>query len=231
MKWGLFLTVLVFAFFSGCIATEPEAGRLEEYELPGLNNTTIFYLNSSMIQVIESAVNETSVKFVLDETGEMNFRNPVAVNHSGKNISFTISREPIFGKTYVRFDFDSRFSGFIAYTQPGGQDFMRSLIKNGSVRVVLPVNFTTGSRFLGIAQPKPDNITIDTSGREVLIWDAPYPEHNRIEVKYYHKSAPRALLYFFVMLFLGFIAVYGYYYLSIRGLRKKRERMEKGINK
>ncbi len=231
MKWGFFLAVFVFAFFSGCIATEPEAGRLDEYELPGLANTTIFYLNGSTIQVVESVDNETSVKFVLDETGEMDFRGPVAVNLSGKNISFTISKEPIFGKTYVRFDFDTRFSGFIAYTQSSGQDFTRSLIKNGSIRVVLPVNFTTGSRFLGIAQPEPDNITIDASGRDVLIWDAPYPEHDRIEVKYYHKSAPRALLYFFVMLILGFAAVYGYYYLSISGLRKKRERMEKGIRK
>ena len=61
MKWCLILTVLVFAIFSGCIATEPEAGRLDEYELPGLNNTTIFYLNSSTLQVVESVVNETSI--------------------------------------------------------------------------------------------------------------------------------------------------------------------------
>ncbi len=231
MKWGLICTLLLVVFFAGCIETEPQAGSPGEYELPGLNNTTIFYLNASTVQVVENVVNETSVSFIIEEPGDMNFRAPVAVNYSGKNVTFTTSKEPIFGKTYVKFDFDSRFSGFIAYTQSNGQDFIRTLTKNCSVRVVLPVNFTTGSRFFGIAMPKPDNITFDASGREVLIWDSPYPEHEKIEVKYYHKSAPAALLYFFVMLFAGFVVIYGYYQLSLRALRKKRELMEKGIKK
>ena len=93
------------------------------------------------------------------------------------------------------------------------------------------MNFTTGSRFFGIATPKPDNITFDASGREVLIWEAPYPGHEKIEVKYYHGSAPTSLLYFFAMLFAGFVVIYGYYHLSLRALRKKRELMEKGIKK
>jgi hypothetical protein len=231
MKRGLIFSFLAFVLLAGCIATELEPGIPDEYELPGLNNTTIFYLNSSTVQVVENVINETSLSFVLEETGEMNFRNPVAVDYSGKNVSFSTSREPIFGKTHVRFDFESRFSGFLAFTQSSDQDFIRTLTKNGSVRVVLPENFTTGFRFLGIAQPEPDNTTRDSRGREVLIWEAPYPEHKRIEVKYYHKTAPAALFYFFVVLFTAFVAVYGYYYLSVRGLRKKRELMEKGIKK
>jgi hypothetical protein len=231
MNWGLIYSLLLVVFFIGCIETELQAGSPGGYELPGLNNTTIFYLNGSTVQVVDNVVNETSVSFILEEPGDMNFRAPVAVDYSGKNVTFNTSREPIFGKTYVKFDFGTRFSGFIAYTQSDGQDFVRTLTKNGSVRVVLPVNFTTGSRFFGIASPKPDNITLDASGREVLIWEAPYPVHEKIEVKYYHRNAPEALLYFFAILFAGFVVVYSYYYLSLRALRKKRELMEKGIKK
>ncbi len=231
MKWGLILSFLGLVILEGCIATEPQAGSPGEYELPGINDTTIFYLNSSTVHVVENVINETSVSFILEETGDMNFRNPVAVDYSGKNVTFTISKEPILGKTYVKFEFESSFSGFIAYTQPGGQEFERTLTKNGSVRVILPLNFTTGSRFFGIAQPDPDNVTFDTSGREVLIWEAPYPDHEKIEVKYYYKSAPTALYYFFIMLFTSFIVIYSYYYLSMRALRKKREMMEKGIGR
>ncbi len=231
MKWGLIFSILALVILEGCIATEPKAGSPGEYELPGINDTTIYYLNSSTVQVVENVVNETSVSFILEETGDMNFRDPVAVDYSGKNVTFTISREPIFGKTYVKLEFESSFSGFIAYTQPDGQDFSRMLTKNGSVKVILPLNFTTGSRFFGIAQPEPDNITIDASGRRVLTWNAPYPEHEKIEVKFYHKSAPMELYYFFIILVAGFIVVYGYHYLSMRALRKKRELMEKGIKR
>lgn len=231
MKRVLYFFILLVVFFAGCVETEPQAGSPGRYELPGLNNTTIFYLNGSTVQVVENVVNETSVSFILEESGDMNLIAPVAVDYSGKNVTFTTSKEPIFGRTFIKFDFVSRFSGFIAFTQSDGQDFIRTLEKNGSIRVVLPVNFTTGSRFFGIASPKPDNITFDASGREVLIWEDPYPMYEKIEVKYYHRNAPAALLYFLAMLLAGFVVVYGYYHLSLRALRKKRELMEKSVKK
>ncbi len=231
MKWGRLLILLGFVLAAGCITTELPAGSLEEYELPGINNTTIYYLNGSSVQVVDSVMNETTVRLVLDETGEMNLKNPIAVDYSGKNVTFTTSIEPIFGKSYVKFEFESPFSGFIAYTQSDGQDFSRMLIKNGSVHVVLPVNFTTGSRFLGIASPEPDSIITDSSGREVLIWEAPYPKYQKIEVRYYHKSALMTLYYIFTLLFACIAAMLGYYYLTLRALRKKREMMEKSMRK
>ena len=116
MKLGLIYSLLLVVFFAGCIETEPQAGSPGDYELPGLNNTTIFYLNGSTVQVVDNVVNETSVSFIFED-GDKNFRAPVAVDYSGKNVTFNPSKETIFGKTYVKFDFDSRFSGFIAYTQ------------------------------------------------------------------------------------------------------------------
>ncbi len=228
MKPHLLLIAIVSVLAAGCIIPQVQTGNPAEYELPGINNTTIFYLTSSSVQVVENVINATSVSFILGEN-EMNFRKPVAVDYSGNNVTFNISKETIFGRSYVRFNFNSPFSGFVAFTQSDGQDFTRQLTKNGSVRVVLPVNFTTGSRFLGITEPQPDEITTDSLGREVLIWKNPYPEYERISVKYYHKSAQTALLYMFFFLFTVALALWGYYRLSMRALKRKREMMEKGM--
>jgi hypothetical protein len=181
------------------------------------------------VQVVENVINTTSVRVAIGETGEMTFENPVAVDYTGKSVNFNVSKETILGRSYVNFDFNYPFSGFVAFTQPDSQDFTRTLTKNGSVRIVLPVNYTTGSRFLGIANPEPDNITFDLSGREVLIWKNPYPEHRSISVKYYHETAPEMLIYLFVLLILAAIMVMGYNYLTMRALKKRRERLEKGI--
>ncbi|MCZ7355664.1 MAG: DUF5803 family protein [Candidatus Methanoperedens sp.] len=223
------IMILLAVLFAGCVNPEFKAGTPGEYELPGLNNTTIFYANISSVQVVDNVINVTSVRFPIGETGEMTFENPVAVDYSGKNISFNVSKETILGRSYANFDFKYPFSGFVAFSQPDGQDFTRMLTKNGSVRIVLPVNYTTGSRFLGIAYPEPDNITRDASGREVLIWKNPYPEHTSISVKYYDKTAPAMLIYLFVLLILAATMAMGYNYLTLRSLKKKRERMEKGI--
>ncbi len=225
----LILVILLSVLAAGCVSSEIKPGNPEEYELPGLDNTTIFYLNGSAIQVVDSVNNATEVKIPIGDSGEMNFKNPVVVDSSGNDITFNVSKETSFGRSYARFDFGSPFSGFIAFTQSDGQDFSRELTKNGSVRVVLPVDHTTGTRFLGITQPEPDNIITDDWGREVLIWENPYPEHEKISVKYYHKGAPAALLYFLVFLLIAALIIYSYYKLSMMALRKKREMMEKGV--
>jgi len=224
-----FIVLLLLLFVSGCITSEVPSGNRGEYEFPGIANTTIYYLNGSNIRVVDSIANETTVKYMLDDTGESNFKDPVAVNLSGNNVSFNVTSEPIFGRSYIRFDFSSEFSGFVAFTQSDGQDFVRQTVENKSVRVVLPLNYTTGSRFLGIPNPEPDNITIDTLGREVLIWDDPYPL--QISVKYYNKSAPTMLAYFSIILIICVSVVSGYYYLAIRSLKKKRNQIEKYIKK
>lgn len=229
MRTYLIFFIIMLTLVAGCVSPEIPEGDPQDYELPGLYNTTVFYLNTSSVQVVESVSNATELRFEMGNTGDLDVRNPVAVDYSGNNVSFNVSKEVVFGKSYIRFDFDSPLTGFVAFTQQNGQDFSRPLIKNGTVMVLLPKNYTTGSRFLGIANPKPDNITIDSSGREVLTWDKPYPEHKVISVKYYKKSAPVVLGYFFTLLVIIGLVLFGYYYRTIHGLKKKRDIMEKDI--
>jgi hypothetical protein len=224
-----FLIILLFFLVAGCISSEVPAGAPGQYELPGIDNTTIYYLNASSVKVVDSVNNETTIKYMLDDSTEMNFRDPVAVNYSGNNVSFNVTSEPIFGRSYIRFDFSSEFSGFVGFTQKDGQDFARTTRENRSVRVVLPSGHTTGSRFLGVSNPEPDNVTTDALGREVLIWDNPYPY--QISVKYYQSGAPTLFFYFSVILVICVVVISGYYYFTIRALRKKRGGIENSLKK
>lgn len=231
MNSWLIPCLLVLILTAGCIAPDIQKGDPKEYELPGLKNTTLFYLKGSSIQVVDSVTNTTPVEIMIDDSSETSFRNPVAIDSSGNNVSFNISKSVDFGKTYARFEFERPFTGFIAYTLPDGQDFSHRLTKNGSIRVILPENFTTGTRFLGIAKPVPDNRTVDGSGREVLIWDNPYPDSKEISVKYYSKTAPTILIYFFIFLFFCSLLILGYYRFSINALRKKYAFLERKVKK
>lgn len=231
MKPELFLCILLLTLVTGCVYPRIEAGNPAEYELPGLINTTIFYLSDSSVQVVENVVNKTSVDFIINGNADTNFRNPVAVDYSGKNVSFNASMGPVLGKSYIQMNFSSSFSGWVAYTQAGGGDFIYPITKNGTIRVVLPLNYTATSKFLGVIQPPPDNITQDASGREVIIWEKPDPEYGQITVKYQLKDAPTLLFYFFFSLFIFFIFVMGYYIWNINELKKKRILMEKDIRK
>jgi hypothetical protein len=231
MKPELFLGILLLILVSGCVNPQIEAGNPAEYELPGLNNTTVFYLTDSSVQVVENVVNQTSVDFIINGNPETNFRNPVAVDYSGKNVSFNASQGPVLGENYIQMNFSSPFSGWVAYTQAGGGDFIYPITKNGTIRVVLPLNYTATSKILGLIQPPPDNITQDASGREVIIWEKPTPDNGTITVKYQLKDAPTLLSYFLFVLFIFFIFVMSYYLWSINELKKKRILMEKDIRK
>lgn len=106
----LILVILLSVLAAGCVSSEIKTGSPEEYELPGLDNTTIFYLNRSVIQVVDSVTNATEVKIPVEDSGEMNFRSPVVVDSSGNDVIFNVSKETSFGRTYARFDFDAPFS-------------------------------------------------------------------------------------------------------------------------
>ena len=231
MKTKLFLGILLLILISGCVYPQIEAGNPSEYEFPGLTNTTILYLNDSSVQVVENVVNKTSVDFIIDGNPDTYFRNPVAVDYSGKNVSFNGSMGPVLGKNYNEINYTSPISGWVANTQPGGGDLIYSISKNDTIRVVLPLNYTATSKFLGVIQPPPDNITQDASGREVIIWEKPNPDNGTITVKYQLKEAPTLLFYFFLLLFIFFIFVMGYYMWNINELKKKRILMEKDVRK
>jgi len=224
----ILILILLSLMFAGCLTTDVKTGDPSQYEFPGLNNTTVFYLNISSTKIVDNVINKTSVDFLIENNIET-FRYPVAVDYSGNNVSANVTIFTVLGKNYAHFNFSSNFSGFVAYTRPGAQDFTYYPAGNGTIRVVLPENFTAGTMFLGYIQPKPDNITHDASGREVIIWNNPVGE--KIRVKYSHRDTPELLLYLFVTLLICAVLIWGYYYFSVSALSKKRKMLEKGIKK
>jgi hypothetical protein len=227
MRSVLFL-LLLLVLMEGCINPQVKTGNPARYELPGLNNTTIFYLNVSSTQVIENINNRTSFDYqIVDNIAT--FKDPVAVDYSGNNASVNVSIISMLGRNYAHFNFSSNFSGYVAYSVPGGQDFSYSSPINKTIRVVLPVNYTAGTMFLGYIQPKPDNITQDSSGREVIIWNNASGEN--IRVKYNQKEMTQLLIYFAGFLLISAIIIWGYYKYSISAIQKKRKMLEKDIRK
>ena len=227
MRSALFI-LLLLVLFQGCISPQINTGDPSRYELPGLNDTTIFYLNVSSTQVIENVNDRMSFDYqIVDNIAT--FKDPVAVDYSGNNASVNVSIITILGRNFAHFNFSSNFSGFIAYSGPGGQDFTYFAPINRTIRVVLPVNFTAGTMFLGYIQPKPDNITQDSSGREVLTWNNATRE--KIRVKYHHKDMTELLVYFVGFLLICAIIIWGYYKFSVSALQKRRKLLEKDIRK
>lgn len=220
--------ILLLVFFQGCISPAVKTGDPSRYELPGLANTTIFYLNLSSVQVIYNVVDRASVDYRIEDSIQT-FKYPVAVDYSGNNVSMNVSIISIKARNYANFNFSSNFSGFVAFTLPGGQDFAYIPADNSTIRVVLPENFTSRTIFLGYVQPKPDNITKDSSGREVLVWNK--VQNKKIRVRYHQNNTPVMLMYLFGFLLVCGVIVWGYYYYSIYALKKKREMLEKDPRK
>jgi hypothetical protein len=227
MKLFLIFAILSL-MFAGCISPDIKTGDPSQYELPGLENTTILYLNLSSTRVIDYVINQTSIDYRIEDSIQT-FQHPVAVDYQGNNVSVNVTIKTIMGRNYAHFNFSTNFSGFVAYTRPGGQDFTYIPQGNGTIRVVLPENFTAGTMFLGYIQPDPDNITQDSKGREVLVWDNPTGQ--KIRVRYHHRDTPELLLYMFGLLLICAVIVWGYYYFSISALKKKRKMLENNIRK
>lgn len=231
MKSQIISAILLVIIASGCVAPAIIEGKQGDYELPGINNTTIYYLNSSSMQVVENVINTTTADILTADATRWNVKAPVAMDYAGNNVTFNVSKASQSGNSYARFDFKSNFSGFVAFTQSDGSQLRLPILKNGSIRVVLPLNHTTGSIILGSPLPEPDDLTIDDKGRQVLIWDNPYPDHKLLSVKYYHESAPQAILFLFVLLAVCALLITGYYFFTMRALKKKLEVIEKDVRK
>jgi len=223
---SILILILLLVIMQGCISPTVKTGDPSRYELPGLNNTTIFYLNVSSTQVIENINDRITFDYQI-VNNIASFKNPVAVDYFGNNASVNVSIITMMGRNYAHFNFTSNFSGFVAYSGPGGQDFTYYPPLNRTIRVVLPVNFTAGTMFLGYIQPKPDNITLDSSGREVIIWNNATRE--KIRVKYHHRDMTELLVYFIGFLLLCAIIIWGYYKYSISAIQKKRKMLEKDV--
>lgn len=241
MKLLVFACILLLAIsIAGCLA--PLNSRSQEYEFWGLGtNSTTFYLDTDVKTV--HAINSTSTFEVeiSDFSGgfqdSYGIENIKAIGYYGAyqgsltNLTYNVTKDVRRGKKYLRFSFGQQVTGFLAYTEASQQqEFMRTLFREGEVRIVSPENYTTGNLFLGIARPPPDSIQINKS-REVLIWHNPYPTYKSISVKYYPKWAPNALAFFALFLSLCALAFGAYYYYGIKTLKKRRKEIERDVRK
>ena len=97
------------------------------------------------------------------------------------------------------------------------------------IRIILPPGFTTGERSLGIARPQPDEFIEDQAG-SILTWNNT-TQISYIEVNYYRKSAPQALMIILAILALTGLVLLAQYCISIRKLKAARIEMENEKNK
>ncbi|MGP8337380.1 MAG: DUF5803 family protein [Methanosarcinaceae archaeon] len=214
-------------------------------------NTTTFYLSKdSIVNVVHMLVNTTIIDIVpVDDMGSskesitniviiadnanitnasIGVFNGYSLSDSVTGIGYTISKEVIRGQKHNYLKFNETITGFVAYTMQisGKQDFLYIPSSPSIVRFVLPVNYTTGNLFIGIARPKPDESYLDNKGRENLIWYNIEETQKSMVVKYYKKSAPKTLLVVIIILVFGAAIVILDYNLTRKNLKKMREDIE-----
>ncbi len=109
--------------------------------------------------------------------------------------------------------------GYLRFESPlRGQHFISPVLLNGTVVVVLPAGYTTGSRALGI--PRPGSYEIREENRTLVIWRM--EREGIVEVSFYKKDAPQILAYFFLLLLAGGIYLAAGYYYSSKQLESIR---------
>jgi len=183
-------------------------------------NGTIYHLGEKEVQVIVP-VNASQLNITLSEETE----NMTLYDEKGKNVTFNSSYQFQRGDYIYSLTFERPIKGRLIYTTHlQGQQFILPIRDPNPVRIILPEGFTTGERSLGIARPTPDEFVEDDSG-SILTWNnttqVPY-----IEVNYYRKSAPQALIIILAILALAGLVLLAQYYISIRKLKAARMMME-----
>ncbi|HUS76583.1 MAG TPA: DUF5803 family protein [Methanothrix sp.] len=183
-------------------------------------NGTIYHLGEKEVQVIVP-VNASQLNITLSEETE----NMTLYDEKGKNVTFNSSYQFQRGDYIYSLTFERPIKGRLIYTAHlQGQQFILPIRDPNPVRIILPEGFTTGERSLGIARPTPDEFVEDDSG-SILTWNnttqVPY-----IEVNYYRKSAPQALIIILAILALAGLVLLAQYYISIRKLKAARMMME-----
>ena len=184
-------------------------------------NGTIYHLGEKEVQVIVP-VNASQLNITLSEETE----NMTLYDEKGKNVTFNSSYQFQRGDYIYSLTFERPIKGRLIYTThlQGQQQFILPIRDHNPVRITLPEGFTTGERSLGIARPTPDEFVEDDSG-SILTWNnttqVPY-----IEVNYYRKSAPQALIIILAILALAGLVLLAQYYISIRKLKAARMMME-----
>lgn len=187
-------------------------------------NGTTYILFDHELQVI-LPVNGSRVNLTLFDEAD----NMTVFDENGKNVSFNSSYQFQRGEYIYRLAFERHVRGTLVYIiSRQGQQLILPIYDPGPVRIILPPGYSTGERSLGIARPEPD-IFQDADSGSILTWNnttqIPY-----IEINYYRKSAPQALMIIMVILAAAGLVLLAQYYISIKKLRAARMDMEKDRN-
>jgi len=187
-------------------------------------NGTTYHLGDKEA-LVTLPVNASQLNITLWEKTE----NMTLFDESGKNVTFNSSYQFQRGDYIYSLTFDKPIKGRLIYTMSlQGQQFILPISDHLPVRIILPEGFTTGERSLGIARPVPDEFVEDNSG-SILTWNNT-TQISYIEVNYYRRSAPQALMIILGILVLTGLVLLAQHYISIRKLRAARIEMENEAN-
>lgn len=187
-------------------------------------NGTTYHLGEKEAQVVVP-VNAGQLNLTLSEKTE----NMTLFDEKGKNVTFNSSYRFWRGDHIYSLSFERPVTGRLIYTMHlQGQQFILPIRDHGPLRIILPEGFTTGERSLGIARPAPDEFVEDNSG-SILTWENT-TQISYIEVNYYRRSAPQALMIVLAILALTGLVLLAQYYISIRKLKAARIEMENEKN-
>lgn len=184
-------------------------------------NGTSYHLGDNEV-VVAMPVNASHINLTLFDKAE----NMSIFDDQGRNVTFNSSYQFRRGDHIYSIAFDRSIQGRLVYSMKHqGQQFILPIRDKGPVSIVLPQGYTTGEKSLGIARPEPDLFRDDASG-SVLFWNnttmIPY-----IEVNYYRKSAPLAMMIIMGILGAAGVVLLIQYYISTRKLKAAREEIEK----
>jgi len=186
-------------------------------------NGTIYQLGEKEA-LVTMPINASHLNLTLFEKTE----NLTLFDESGKNVTFNRSYRFSRGDHIYSLTFGRPIKGKLVYSMRlQGQQFILPIIDHVPLRIILPEGFTTGERSLGIARPAPDEFT-ENNSRSILTWNNT-TQISYIEVNYYRKSAPQAMMIIMAILALTGLVLLAQYYISIRKLKEARMEMENEV--
>jgi hypothetical protein len=187
-------------------------------------NGTTYHLGEKEA-LITVPVNASYLNLTLPEKTE----NMTLFDEFGKNVTFNSSYRFWRGDHIYSLSFERPITGRLIYSMHiQGQQFILLIRDHSPLRIILPPGFTTGERSLGVARPEPDEFLEDNSG-SVLTWNNT-TQISYIEINYYRRSAPQALMIILAIMALTGLVLLAQYYLSIRKLKAARMDMENETN-
>ena len=220
LKAGLIFSALLVSVFLASSAQLQGNGSEPHGSDPFFNGTTYILFEHEMKVILP--VNGSQANITLSGQAE----EMALLDESESNVSFNSSYQFHRGDHIYSLVFERPVKGTLVYNiSRQGQQFILPIRHPEPVRIILPPGYSTGIRSLGIARPEPDAFQDADSGA-ILTWNnttqIPY-----IEVNYYRKSAPAALMIIMAILAGAGLVLLIRYYMSINKLKAARMELEK----